>query len=71
VDKYLTVLLIFMVVGMPIAFISPTTGEMREPPIYVLFYGSIGGIIVIMFYGGYKDKKERQKINAKRKRSKK
>jgi|TARA_B110000090_G_scaffold24168_1_gene23827 hypothetical protein len=60
-----------MVVGMPIAFISPTTGEMREPPIYVLFYGSIGGIIVIMFYGGYKDKKERQKINAKRKRSKK
>ncbi|MDC0451605.1 hypothetical protein PL987_04025 [Nitrosopumilus sp.] len=70
-DKYLTVLLIFMVVGMPIAFISPTTGEMREPPIYVLFYGSIGGIIVIMFYGGYKDKKERQKINAKRKRSKK
>ena len=70
-DKYLTVLLIFMVVGMPIAFISPTTGEMREPPIYVLFYGSIAGIIVIMFYGGYKDKKERQKINAKRKRSKK
>ncbi|MDC1023988.1 hypothetical protein OAQ83_02755 [Nitrosopumilus sp.] len=70
-DKYLTVLLVFMVVGMPIAFISPTTGEMREPPIYVLFYGSIGGIIVIMFYGGYKDKKERQKINAKRKRSKK
>ncbi|MCP2506153.1 MAG: hypothetical protein NLN56_03960 [Nitrosopumilus sp.] len=70
-DKYLTVLLIFMVVGMPIAFISPTTGEMREPPIYVLFYGSIGGIIVIMFYGGYKDKKERQKVNAKRKRSKK
>ena len=60
-----------MVVGMPIAFISPTTGEMREPPIYVLFYGSIGGIIVIMFYSGYKDKKERQKINAKRKRSKK
>jgi len=70
-DKYLTVLLIFMVVGMPIAFISPSTGEMREPPIYVLFYGSIGGIIVIMFYGGYKDKKERQKVNAKRKRSKK
>ena len=61
-DKYLTVLLIFMVVGMPIAFISPSTGEMREPPIYVLFYGSIGGIIVIMFYGGYKDKKERQKV---------
>jgi|TARA_B100000745_G_C19935099_1_gene314977 membrane associated rhomboid family serine protease len=70
-DKYLTVILIFMVVGIPIAWISPMTGEMRDPPLYVLFYGSIGGIIFILFYGGYKDKKERQKINAKRKRSKK
>ena len=70
-DKYLTIILIFMVVGIPIAFVSPTTGEMRDPPLYVLFYGSIGGIIFILFYGGYKDKKERQKINAKRKRSKK
>jgi len=60
-----------MVVGIPIAFVSPTTGEIRDPPFYLLFYGSIGGIILILFYGGYKDKKERQKINAKRKRSKK
>tara|TARA_B110000438_G_scaffold239905_1_gene238355 strand:- start:282 stop:497 length:216 start_codon:yes stop_codon:yes gene_type:complete len=70
-DKYLTIILIFMVVGIPIAFVSPTTGEIRDPPFYLLFYGSIGGIILILFYGGYKDKKERQKINAKRKRSKK
>ena len=70
-DKYLTVILIFMVVGIPIAFVSPTTGEIREQPILPLFYGSIGGMILILFYGGYKDKKERQKINAKRKRSKK
>ena len=49
-DKYLTIILIFMVVGIPIAWISPMTGEMRDPPIYVLFYGSIGGIIVILFY---------------------
>jgi NADH:ubiquinone oxidoreductase subunit 3 (subunit A) len=71
VDKYLTVLLIFMVVGIPIAFVSPTTGEFRDPPILVLFYGSIAGMILILFYGGYKDKKEREKANAKRKRSKK
>ena len=70
-DKYLTVLLIFMVVGIPIAWISPMTGEIGEQPLLPLFYGSIAGMILILFYSGYKDKKERQKINAKRKRSKK
>jgi NADH:ubiquinone oxidoreductase subunit 3 (subunit A) len=70
-DKYLTVILIFMVVGIPIAFVSPTTGEFRDPPLLLLFYGSIGGIILILFYSGYKDKKERQQLNAKRKKSKK
>ncbi|MCS5529031.1 MAG: hypothetical protein NZ747_07170 [Nitrosopumilus sp.] len=70
-DNYLTVLLIFMVVGIPIAFVSPTTGEIREQPILPLFYGSIGGMILILFYGGYKDKKERRKLNEKRKKSKK
>ena len=70
-DNYLTVLLIFMVVGIPIAFVSPTTGEIREQPILPLFYGSIGGMILILFYGGYNDKKERRKLNEKRKKSKK
>ena len=70
-DKYLTVLLIFMVVGIPVAFVSPTTGEIREQPLLPLFYGSIGGMILILLYGGYKDKKERQKLNEKRKKSKK
>jgi len=60
-----------MVVGIPIAFVSPTTGEFRDPPLLTLFYGSIAGMILILFYGGYKDKKEREKLNAKRKRSKK
>ena len=60
-----------MVVGIPIAFVSPTTGEFRDPPLLLLFYGSIGGIIFILLYSGYKDKKERQKLNAKRKKSKK
>ncbi len=69
-DKYLTVILIFMVVGIPIAFVSPTTGELREEPFIPLFYVSIAGIIIIVFYTSYKDKKERRKANAKR-RSKK
>ena len=70
-DKYLTVILIFMVVGIIISWISPTTGEVREQPFLLLFYGSIGGIIFILFYGGYRDKKAREKRDAKRKRSKK
>jgi len=70
-DKYLTIIFIFMVVGIPIAFVSPTTGEIREYPLLPLFYGSIGGIIFILFYSGYKDKKEREKVNAARKKSKK
>ncbi|AFS81444.1 hypothetical protein NKOR_07915 [Candidatus Nitrosopumilus koreensis AR1] len=65
-DKYLTVILIFMVVGIPIAFFSPTTGELREQPFIPLFYGSIAGIIIIVIYSSYKEKKERQKANARR-----
>ncbi len=60
-----------MVVGIPIAWISPLTGEMREVPLLPLFYGSIGGIILIVFYSSYKEKKERQKVNEKRRKSKK
>ena len=65
-DKYLTVLLIFMMVGIPISFFSPTTGELRDPPLYLLFYASIGGISAIFVYGSYKDRVDRQKRNAKR-----
>ena len=65
-DKYLTVLLIFMVVGLPISFVSPSTGEFREQPLITLFYASIAGIIIIIVYGSYKEKKEREKANAKR-----
>lgn len=55
-----------MVVGIPIAFVSPSTGEIREQPLIPLFYGSIAGIIIIVIYSSYKEKKERQKANAKR-----
>ncbi len=69
-DKYLTVILIFMIVGIPISFVNPGTGELRDPPFIGLFYLSIAGIIIIMLYSSYKERKLRQKANAKR-RSKK
>jgi len=69
-DKYLLVVMIFLIVGIPIAFISPTTGEIREQPFILLFYASIAGIVVIILYSSYKERKQRQKDNIKR-RSKK
>ena len=67
-DKTLTVVLGFLIVGIPIAFISPTTGELREQPFIRLFYASIGGIIAVIIYGSYKAKKQRQKENRERRR---
>jgi len=67
-DKTMMVVLGFLLVGMPIAFISPTTGELREQPFIPLFYASIGGIIAVIVYSGYKGKKERQKANRERRR---
>jgi NADH:ubiquinone oxidoreductase subunit 3 (subunit A) len=66
VDKYLLIILIFMVVTIPIAFVEPSSGEFRDPPLIPLFYAAIAGIIIILVYSSYKEKKERQKANAKR-----
>jgi len=59
-----------MVVSIPISFVSPTDGQIREHPLILLFYTSIAGISIIVLYSSYKERKERQKANAKR-RSKK
>ena len=67
-DKYLMIVMGFLMVGIPIAFVSPTTGELREQPFIPLFYASIGGIIAVIVYSGYKAKKERQKANRERRR---
>jgi NADH:ubiquinone oxidoreductase subunit 3 (subunit A) len=69
-DKYLLIILIFMIVSIPISFFNPSTGQLREQPLILLFYGAIAGIIAIVIYSSYKDKKDRQARNAKR-RSKK
>ncbi len=57
------VIMIFMIVGIPIAFVSPTTGEIRDQPLILLFYGSIAGMSIIIVYSAYKDRKERQRAN--------
>ena len=67
-DKYMMVVLGFLMIGIPIAFLSPTTGELREQPFIPLFYASIGGIIAVVVYSGYKGKKARQQANRERRR---
>ena len=52
-DKTLMIVLGFLMIGIPIAFISPTTGELREQPFIPLFYASIGGIIVVIVSVSY------------------
>ncbi|HET9010078.1 MAG TPA: hypothetical protein VFN17_08165 [Nitrosarchaeum sp.] len=69
-DKYLLVIMVFLIVTIPIAFISPATGEIREQPIIPLFYASIAGMSIVIIYSSYKERKQRQKDNVKR-RSKK
>jgi len=71
VDKYLTVILIFMIVTIPIAFVEPSTGELRDPPLIPLFYAAIAGIAIIFLYSSYTERQKRRKANAKRKRTKK
>jgi len=67
-EKTPLVVLGVLIIGIPIAFISPTTGDLREQPFIPLFYASIGGIIAVIVYSGYKGKKERQKANRERRR---
>ncbi len=55
-----------MVVTIPIAFVEPSSGEFRDPPLIPLFYAAIAGIIIILVYSSYKERKERQQANAKR-----
>jgi len=55
-----------MVVTIPLAFVEPSSGKFRDPPLIPLFYAAIAGIIIILVYSSYKEKKERQKANARR-----
>ena len=55
-----------MVVTIPIAFFEPSTGQIREQPFFTLMWAAIAGIIIIVLYSSYKERKERQATNAKR-----
>ncbi len=59
-----------MIVTIPIAFVEPATGNLRDPPNIPLFYAAIAGISIIVLYSSYKERKERQKANAKRRAKK-
>ena len=41
-NKYLMVIFCCMLIGIPIAFVNPTEGGLREEPFIGLFYVSIG-----------------------------
>ncbi|MEX2192528.1 MAG: hypothetical protein WD717_04025 [Nitrosarchaeum sp.] len=69
-DKYLIVIMIFLIVTIPMSLISTSTGQLQEHPNFLYFYASIAGISVIILYSSYKERKQRQKDNIKR-RSKK
>lgn len=64
------VVMIFLIVTIPIAFISPTTGKMHDQPLIPLFYIAIAGISIIVIYSSYKERKQKQKDKLNR-RSKK
>ena len=71
-NKYLMVVMCCMLIGIPIAFVNPTEGGLREEPFIGLFYVSIGGAIVIILYSSYQSRKEQQKlIRERRKKFKK
>ncbi len=70
-DKYLLVILIFCVVGIPMSFVNPANGELIVPPVIPLFYASIAGICIIIIYSSYKERQERRKANAERRRKSK
>ena len=69
-DKYLLVVMGVLMIGIPIAFLESSIGELRDPPLFPLFWVSIGGIIVIIVYSSYKNKKATQKANRERRRRK-
>ena len=63
-DKYLLVILIFLISGMLIA----TT---RSPFIPGLFYSMLGGALIILIYGIMKSRKEKREKRREKRRSKK
>jgi len=64
VDKYLVIILMFLVAGMIIAATS-------QPFIEGLFYSMLGGSVLIILYVAMKERKEKQAKRREKRRSKK
>ena len=69
-DKYASVVLGCMIVGIGIAFVSPD-GGIREEPFFELFWASIIGAIFIIIYSSYSARKKQREANRERKKFKK
>ncbi len=63
-DKYLLIILMFVIAGMIIAATS-------DPFIPGLFYSMLGGSVIIIIYAAMKDRKEKQANRREKRRSKK
>lgn len=62
-DKYLIMVLMFLIAGMGIAVT-------RDPPVIVMFYTMLGGAILVIIYSAMKDRKARRDFNKNRKSKK-
>jgi 4-hydroxybenzoate polyprenyltransferase len=62
-DKYLMIVLVFLIAGMGIAIT-------RDPPVIVMFYTMLGGAVFVIIYSAMKDRKSRRDINRSRKSKK-
>ena len=63
-DKYLLIILMFLIAGM---FIAVT----RVPIVWNLFDAMLAGAIVIIIYGALKNRKEQKELRRQRRKSKK
>jgi 4-hydroxybenzoate polyprenyltransferase len=62
-DKYLIIVLMFLIAGMGIAIT-------RDPPVIAMFYTMLGGAIFVIIYTAMKDRKARKDLNKRRKSKK-
>ena len=63
-DKYILVVLMFLIGGMII-------GITQEPRRLELFYGGLAGAIVLIVYSSMKNRKEQQALRKEKRKSKK
>ena len=62
VDKYLLIVLMFLIAGMGIMVVQEK---------YLFFYGMLGGAIIVVLYGSLKTRKEQKELRKKRRKYKK